>query len=141
MHARRFIIQIIDHFQKQGGGFLPKSGSQKSKKLLTTYTTLLFQDSTNPISTQYSPTQTPLTTFFDKPPLSNHPHIPPKTPHIITPPLYTTYLKLTNPLHQKYHPHPLWFLPNPLLITKNPPQSQFFMYSFLTQSNHFLMFQ
>ena len=42
---------------------------------------------------------------------------------------------------QKYHPYPLGFHPNPLSISPNVPQSQFFMCSFLTHSNHFLIFQ
>ena len=126
MHAWRFIIQIIDHFQKQGGGFLPKSGSQKSKKLLTTYTTPLFQDSPNPISTQLLPTQTPLTTFFDKPPLSNHPpHTSKNTPHPNPTPLHHLHKINKYPTPKIPPTSPLLFTKS-TLIYSNPPQSHNF---------------
>lgn len=86
-----------------------------------------------------------------------HPTISPTSFLTIQPPQITLHFHLTHQKYspyphikstpnlpnsppQKYHHHPLGFLPNPLSISSNVPQSQFFMCSFLTHSYFSLMF-
>ena len=103
------------------GGWLStkirKSKTQKTSYHLHHPTISRFpQPPINTIPPQPKPLSQP---FLTNHPSQITPKSNPKTPHILTPPLYTTYLKLTTPLHQKYHPYPLSFSPKPTLIHSN----------------------